>query len=317
MSVFARLLRTAPSPGVAIELAADRVSAARIERRGNPAIVAHAVVPLPEGALVPSLQESNLRDRAAIVAALERALDRVGRPRRVGLVVPDSIAKVSLVRLTQMPDRPADLDQLIHWQVRKSAPFRIEDAQVSWVPGAESPDGREFVTTVAKREIVQEYESLCAQVGAHAGIVDISTFNLANAVLSGPRAPSGDWLLVNTATGYVSIAVLHGPYLRFFRSRSAEADDTLADLVHQSAMYYEDRLHGQGFERIVLSGADADDGLSGSAAEVRRGLEARLRVAVETLDGRYVTPLSGGSAAAQRHAIAPLVGLLLRGTEAA
>ena len=28
--------------------------------------------------------------------------------------------------------KPQDLDQLIRWQVRKAAPFRIEDAQVSW-----------------------------------------------------------------------------------------------------------------------------------------------------------------------------------------
>ena len=50
----------------------------------------------------------------------------------------------------------------------------------------------------------------------------------------------------------------------FFRNRAADADGSLADLVHQSAMYYEDRLEGAGFARVVLAGS-----ASGEAEAVR------------------------------------------------
>ena len=42
--------------------------------------------------------------RAALVAALRSALDKLGsRPRRVALVIPDTAAKVSLLRFEKVP----------------------------------------------------------------------------------------------------------------------------------------------------------------------------------------------------------------------
>ena len=67
-------------------------------------------------------------------------LEQIGRPRRIGLVVPDLVAKVSLVRFEKVPPRAADLDQLVRWQVRKTAPFPIEEAQVSSCAGRLAPD---------------------------------------------------------------------------------------------------------------------------------------------------------------------------------
>ena len=132
--------------------------------------------------------------------------------------MPDPVAKISLVRFEQVPARRQDLDQLIRWQVRKAAPFPIEDAQVSYVAGIHAPDGQEFVVSLARRDIVLEYEDLCEAAGAHAGIVDISTFNVINAVLAGANAPEADWLLVNVAPDYASLAIQRGPVLLFFIS---------------------------------------------------------------------------------------------------
>src|SRR4029079_17126575 len=108
-------------------------------------------------------------------------------------------------------------------------------------------DGHEFIVSVARRAVVEEYEGLCAAAGAHAGLVDISTFNIINALLAGSDAPTADWLLVHVAADYTSIAILRSAELLFFRSRaSSEGEGSLADLVHQTAMYYEDRLRGVG-----------------------------------------------------------------------
>jgi Tfp pilus assembly PilM family ATPase len=242
-------------------------------------------------------------------------LERVGRPRRIGLVVPDVIARISLVRFEQVPPRAQDLDQLVRWQVRKSAPFPIEDAQVSYVAGIRAEEGQEFLVSLARRDVVQEYENLLAEAGAHAGIVDLATINVINAVLAGSGAPTADWLLVNITSGYTSIALLRGPHVIFFRNRAADTDGTLEDLVHQTAMYYEDRLQGAGLARVILAGAAAAE--TEQAVEIdqsRRSLEERLRTPVDTVDPRAAAALTDRITAAPAllDTLTPLVGLLLR-----
>ena len=329
-------LRDASAPTVAVELTANQVSAAALEyRAGAPIIAAHATEPLAEGALVPSLTAPNIHSRQGVLDALARVLERTGNPRRIGLIVPDMVAKVSLVRFEEVPARAGDLDQLVRWQVRKTAPFPIEEAQVSFVPGLSASGrdagaaGQEFIVSLARRSIIEEYEGLCAEAGAHAGVVDLATFNVINTVLaSAPGAgrsgvsgeSAADWLLVNVASDDASIAIVRGPHLIFFRNRAAETEGTLADFVHQAAMYYEDRLQGRGFGRVFLTGAaGAGPRHAANAEDVRRSLQTRLTTPVETIDPRAAAGLVDriSAAPALLDTLAPLVGLLLRGREAA
>jgi Tfp pilus assembly PilM family ATPase len=311
---FLSSLRESASPGVAVEIASGRVSAASIEWRGSqPVVAAHATEALPPSALVPALAAVNVHDRPAVLGALGWGLGWVGRPRRIGLILPDVIAKVSIVRFEQVPASAQDLDQLVRWQIRKTAPFAAEEAQISYVPGMRADDGQEFVVSLARRNVIVEYEELCVEAGAYAGLVDLATFNVINAVLAGATPPTADWLLVNIAADYVSIALLRGPHLIFFRNRATDTEGTLADLVHQTAMYYEDRLKGEGFVRVVLAGAGGAQ-QSGDLEHVRRSLEERLRTRVETIDPRASVTLTDRIVAAPAllDTLAPLVGLLLR-----
>jgi type IV pilus assembly protein PilM len=315
MSILSTLQESA-APGAAVEIAANRVSAASLERRGAQAVVAaHASEPLPQGALVPALVGANVHDRATVVGALNVVLERIGRPRRIGLVVPDVIARVSLLKFERVPPRAQDLDQLVRWQVKKGLPFPIEDAQVSYVRAMRADDGHEFLVSLARRDVVLEYEGLCAEAGAHAGIVDLATLNVINAVLAGTGAPTADWLLVNIADGYTSIALLRGASLIFFRNRAADTEGTLTDLVHQTAMYYEDRLTGGGLSRVMLAGAAAAEvGQVVEIDQIRRSLEERLRTPVDTVDPRGAAALTDRITAAPAllDTLTPLVGLLLR-----
>jgi Tfp pilus assembly PilM family ATPase len=313
-------LTDSAAPSAAVEISASRVSGAAVDwRGGQPLVAAHAEEPLPGGAVVPSLTALNVHDRDVVAAAVAQVLDRLGRPRRIGLILPDVVAKISLVRFEQVPPRAQDLAALVRWQVKKAAPFPIEEAQVSYVPGIRAVDGQEFLVSAARRDVVREYEDLCAAAGAHAGIVDLSTLNVINAVLAGSPTP-GDWLLVNVAADYASIALLRGPHVIFFRNRSADTEGTLADLVHQTTMYYQDRLQGTGLSRVLLAGASAAAGHQAAGVEqLRRSLEVRLGTAVDAVDPRAAAALTDRIAAAPAllDTLAPLVGLLLRHREAA
>src|SRR4051794_16205269 len=129
-----RFVLSAALPTVAIEIARHRVSAAAIvERDSGLSIAAHAVEPLPTGLVRPSLNATNIIDPRAVSEALRRVLERIGgRSKRVALAIPDSVAKVSLLKFDKVPARAEDLTELVRWQVRKAAPFRIEDAQLSY-----------------------------------------------------------------------------------------------------------------------------------------------------------------------------------------
>ena len=303
-----------PPPDVAVEIDHGRVAAARIAWRGGKAIVAaHASEALPPGAVVPALAALNIPDVPLVAQVVGRVLAQLGgKPSRVALVIPDTVSKVSLLKLEKVPAKAADLLEIVRWQVRKSAPFPIEQAVLSVTPGAMSPDGgSELIVTLARADVVHQYEQACTMAGVHPGLVDLATFSVINGVLAGPSSPTGDWLLVHVTDTYITLAVLRDQALMFFRNRTEEAEGTLADLIHQTAMYYEDRLHGGGFGRVLLAGGAS---LPGGADTVRRGLEERLRIGVETVDPRGVASLVDriGASPELLDTLSPLIGLLLR-----
>ena len=309
-------LLQSPPPDLAIEIAADRVAAARITWHGSSASVGGYVVePLPAGAVQPSLVSPNMPDVGAVGKALAQALGKLGgRGRRAALVVPDTVAKVSLIRFEKVPPSPKDLMELVRWQVRKSAPFPIEQSVVSFTPGVKPAEGgQEFIVSVAREDIVTQYEAACTQAGVRVGLVDLATFSIVNSVLAGNGAPQGDWLVVHPTSSSATLAVLRGPDVIFFRNRAEESEGPLADIVHQTAMYYEDRLKGRGFSRVLLTGGDP----SGDA--LRRALEDRLQVKVEGVDPRAGAALVDRISATPEmlSGLAPLVGILLRERKAA
>ncbi len=128
---------------------------ARHARRERCRSRATRIEPLPPGAVVGVADRAqHRRSRGGRRRAAHRRCERLGtRPRRVALVIPDLAARVSLVRFEQVPARREDLEQLVRWQMRKSAPFPIEDACVTYSPGARQRGGREFVVVLARRDV--------------------------------------------------------------------------------------------------------------------------------------------------------------------
>jgi Tfp pilus assembly PilM family ATPase len=188
---------------------------------------------------------------------------------------------------------------------------------VSWTPGAHLDGAHELVVCVMRRDIVDEYEAACVRHNAQAGIVDIATFNLVNLALAADRragrAPTGgDWLLVSLTQDYSALAIVRDAALIFYRYRPAEAEEPLADLVHQASMYYEDRLGGHGLSRVVISGGEAAD--AGQLEALQRAVASRWQCALEPLDAARAAPVTDRITAASDllTAMAPAVGLVLR-----
>ena len=125
----------------------------------------------------------------------------------------------------------------------------------------------------------------------HAGLVDLSTFSVVNLFLAS-AIPAGDWLVVHVRPDYTSIAIMRGGDLIFFRNRGEGEDEALADVVHQTTMYYQDRLSGQGFARVLARRIEPD---ARQASNGVRDLEAGWSA------GRADRPDAGGGADRSHH----------------
>ena len=116
---------------------------------------------------------------------------------------------------------------------------------------------------------------------------------------------------MHAAAGYWSIAVLRRGRLILFRHRPAgKGDDDLVDLVHQTTMYYEDRLGGRGYDRVLLAAA-MDGATAADAAHVRRLLETHLDTVVTPIAVNRSAELSDPGGLLPAVVAAP-AGLLVR-----
>jgi Tfp pilus assembly PilM family ATPase len=308
----------APSPpSVAIEIAAGRVTVVELGSGAQPAIVAYATETLPADAVTPALTGANISKPDVVAGALKVAFDRAGLrpPRRAALVVPDAIARLSLLPFEQLPARAVDLEKLVRWQLRKSMPFPIDEAQVSTFVASRDERGTVVAAVSARRDVVDQYEGVAASLGIHAGVVDLSSLNVMNTLMGGPASAAGDQLLVCLAREGTTLAILRGDALMFYRHRGTVDEEPLSALVHQTAMFHEDRLGGSAFARIWISGAAL---APGGSDVVRREL-AQLGVPAELVDVRARTSLAATSATAPAvlDALAAPVGVLLRERKAA
>jgi Tfp pilus assembly PilM family ATPase len=306
-------------PTVAIEIARRRVTVVELGRSGGgPVVNTCASESLPEGVVTPGLTGPNIPEPGPVVEALGRALARAGlrSAGRAALVIPDSVARVSLITFEKLPARASDLDQLVRWQLRKATPFPIDDAQVTHFPASADTNGIMLAAVAARRDVIAQYEAVTDALGIRAGIVDLASMNVMNAVIAAGAAPPGDWLLVHLAAEGTTLAILRGSNLLFYRHRMSVEAEPLAALVHQTAMYHEDRLGTSQFTKVWLAGStlSASDG---DAA--RREISERLGIQAEAVDIRPAAAL--GSRVTDSpdvlDSLAAPVGALLRERKAA
>lgn len=300
-------------PKVAIEIATGRVTVVELGRGGGGIMVTgYATEPLPPEAVAPALAGVNIPDVGVVVDAARRAFERagLGAGGRAALVVPDGVARVSMLNFEQLPQKTEDLEQLIRWQLRKATPFPIDEAQLSWFVAHSEAGSHTIAAIVARRDVMRQYEAVADALDVHAGIVDLASFNVMNAVIGSGSAPAGDWLLVTTVAEATTLLIGRGEDLMFYRHRTAVDEEPLSALVHQTAMYHEDRLGGARFHRVWLCGA----GLARQAEQVGREITERLGVPAETVDIRPVAALPDRVTASVEvlDTLAAPVGVLLR-----
>ena len=171
-------------PPVAVEMSRSGLVLVRIKRRGRrvpPQLEAHAERPLPERAMGSSIFRPNLGATEELQRRVKEAFEASGtRPGRLSLVLPDNLAKTSLLALPERPGSAKHLSELVRFKLRRAVPFRLEDAVLSFqvLPGEGL--GVTVLVAVMLRAVVEQSERLIESVGARVGLVDLCTPNLFN-----------------------------------------------------------------------------------------------------------------------------------------
>ncbi len=256
-------LRPSP-PRVALELDREHFSLVRLKpmRSGRPLLEGHRLQPLAEPGVPASMFDQNSFSPQELVRRFRDLFEKSGvRPGRVGLVLPDNLAKIALVQLPERPASRKHLVELIRFKMNRAVPFRVSEAALSYqvLPG----EGRGVVVLVAlmPQALVDKYERALEAVGARPGLIDLSTPNLLNLCRTAlvEAASAGDVALLNCTTGYFSLVIVRDSRLIFFRCKShavspaAEpANGLFVREIAGSLSYYREKLGGQGIGTLFV-----------------------------------------------------------------
>jgi type IV pilus assembly protein PilM len=212
-------------PRLAVEVRAEGVVAARAED-ATAALTAVAKANLVEGALAPGLKVGNIVDKAAVVAAVRKALDGVAgtgreRSRDVTLVVPDSAVRVLFVDFDQLPSKPVEALPVVRFRLKKLLPFDVDDAMVSYqVMSNVKGSTIKMVAVAMPKDVLAEYEAVVLAAGYLPGAVLPSTL----AALAGLEESESAALVVNAGPGSVTTAIVQAGILMLHRSVDMRSD---------------------------------------------------------------------------------------------
>jgi hypothetical protein len=168
--LLADWLRALPHPALAVEISPLQIAAVRWSRVGQ--IEDVAVEPLAPGALLASPVEANLADVPALRTALTKACSKLQvKDQPVTLLLPDPVIRVFVQHFDDFPRAHREALPMLRWKLRKSIPFEIDDAVLSYNRQTGRKAGVDVVTVLARQRIVREYEQLAESAEMFPGVI--------------------------------------------------------------------------------------------------------------------------------------------------
>jgi type IV pilus assembly protein PilM len=224
-------------------LAAVRPSAGQRNRTGVGEAPVFAFTALPEGALVPGIDEPNLRAPEVVAEAIRSALDQASpRTHAVTLVLPDTSVRVFVLDFDSLPAKAEEAIPVVRFRLRKMVSFDVEHAGVSYQVLSQNRSECKVLTAVIPGPILAEYEAAIRAAGYEPGAVLPSS--LAALEMTGPM----EAVLVATVSRQgMTTLIATGEDLLLYRTLDLPLDpaERLAEIqrgIAVAAAYYEDKL---------------------------------------------------------------------------
>jgi len=228
------------------------------------------------GVLAVSPVADNLLRPEAVMSALARIAPPNGNRRRpAAVILPDYATRVSLLDFDSFPSSPEEQLPLVRFRVKKTIPFDIDSAAVSyWAQPASTKAGAKKIEVVAvtvAMEILARYEAVFRNANLHPGEVTTSGLAALNLYTGGGVA------VIAKLTGNVlTVMAVDDGQLKLFRCLTIEggSDEEILAVLNPTFAYIEDEL-GQKPEKLLLCGfAKPIEGLNVEMEPLRSRLGA-------------------------------------------
>jgi len=194
--------------------------------------------------------------------------------RQAALILPDYAARVTVLDFDSFPSVAAEQLPLVKFRIKKTIPFDIESAAVSYYvqPSSGSKKVEVLAVTMAF-DIVARYEAIFRAAGFHPGEVTTSTLAALNLYRG-----EGVAVVAKLSGLVLTVTVLSGGTIKLFRCVRLEGlDETeLLAILHPTFAYVEDELASP-VRKLVLCGFP-------------HGVPAELRCDTEPLRSRIASP---------------------------
>lgn len=214
------------------------------------------------GTLLASPVEDNLLSTDVILSAIQQAGGGNGKKRRpAAVILPDHAVRVSLLDFDSFPTAPEEQLALVRFRVKKTIPFDIEAAAVSyWIqPGTGGKKKADVVAVTVAYEILARYEALFRNAGFLPGEITPSSL----AALELYREP-GIAVIVRLAGRIVTVIAVADGKIKLFRCLALDeiTDEELLGVLQPTFAYVEDEL-GQPVNKLLTCGfARAPEGIT-------------------------------------------------------
>lgn len=212
--------------------------------------------PFEPGTLVISPIEDNVRRADVVASQIARiAPAQDARKRRAAsLILPDYAARVTVLDFDALPPKPEEQLALIRFRLKKTLPFDIDSAAVSYFvqpsPTAEAPHHAEVVAVSVAFEIIARYEALFRGAGFHPG--EITTSALAALNMFRGNEPT---VIAKLGGRVLTVMAVVGGSLKLFRCVEMEegTEEDVLRVLQPTFAYVEDELGAPG-AKLVLCG---------------------------------------------------------------
>ncbi|MDF0673391.1 MAG: hypothetical protein P0120_03460 [Nitrospira sp.] len=244
-------------------------------------------------------------------------------PRRIGVLLPDTAVRATVLQLEQLPVRREERDALIRWRLGQEQLFPLSGAKVSFQvfhdrSGSKGP-AHTVLTVAAQESVLQQYESLCESVGLipqEVGITSLRIFDLWRRALGGSRWQSRECLWVNLSDRALTTIICQRGRLLFYRCKLLGVEaahvftktDMLSKILEECCISLE--ICQQQYPSAVVK--EAVICADGDISAFQELIEAELRLSVEQLGWESLEAL--GRVAKRSHrgmtSLAAMAGLL-------
>jgi len=295
------LVEPAP-PGVGVEFRPGEIVMARFDEGGRGTMDLCLRAPIPPGVVDFSMLRPNLIEPEALSAFLKQLFAEAGvKGTRIGLTLPDMLARISLVDLPNAPRSSAEVMDMLRFRLKKSLPFDASEARLSYqtVPGAASAGVPAFLTGIMHESVAAQYESLFADLGFQVGAIETSSLSLLKLwepVVFETLAPEQDYFFLNLEETYFTVSLVRNRsrlvLVRTVGHRSPLLDTEALDFRHRPSygaegllrellptfIYYQEKLEGDSLARVYYRSLRPD---LGDLAEI---LKEQFQVPAEPFD---------------------------------